>query len=68
LWSAFIGGGPPLDRAERAALAGYDHIAFVGRTPFAAPSAAALLPVLITPRFALFAVRESSLDAAGAAR
>jgi hypothetical protein len=68
LWSAFIGGGTPLDGAERAALGGYDHVVFVGRLPFAAPSAPALLPVFAAPRFALFAVVPGSLDAAGGAR
>ncbi len=68
LWSAFIAGGPPLDGAERAALAGYDHVVFVGRAPFLAPSAPPLLPVFAAPRFALFAVAPSSLDAAGGAR
>jgi hypothetical protein len=68
LWSAFIGGGPPLDGAERAALARYDHIVFVGRGVFAAPAAAPLLPVFIAPRMALFALHQSSLDAAAGAR
>ncbi len=56
LWSAFVGGGPPLDAAERAALAQYDHVVFVGRTAFAVPAAAPLVPDFSAPRFALFAV------------
>ncbi len=68
LWSAFIGGGPPLDAAERAALAQYDDIVFVGRAAFAAPAAQPLLPVFAAPRFALFAVAGGGLDATGSAR
>jgi hypothetical protein len=56
LWSAFVGGGPPLDAAERAALARYDHIVFVGRDAFSVPPAPALVPEVAAPRFALFAV------------
>jgi hypothetical protein len=56
LWSAFIGGGPALDASERAALADYDHIVFVGRFDFAPPTAELLVPVFAAPRFALFAI------------
>jgi hypothetical protein len=56
LWSAFIDGGPALDAGERAALADYDHIVFVGRVDFAPPIAKLLVPVFAAPRFALFAV------------
>jgi hypothetical protein len=56
LWSAFIDGGPALDAGERAALADYDHIVFVGRVDFAPPMAKPLVPVFAAPRFALFAV------------
>jgi hypothetical protein len=68
LWSAFIGGGPPLDAAERAALAQYDDIVFVGRTAFALPPVPPLVPVFAAPRFALFAVAGGGLDAPGGAR
>ncbi len=68
LWSAFLGGGPPLDPAERAALARYDHVVFVGRTAFVPPAAPPLLPLFAAPRFALFAVARGSLDAPGGAR
>jgi hypothetical protein len=70
LWSAFIGAGPPLDAAERAALAGYDHVVFVGRAAFTAPAARPLVPVFAAPRFALFAVAAEGggIDAARAGR
>jgi hypothetical protein len=70
LWSAFIGAGPPLDAAERAALAGYDHVVFVGRTGFAQPAGKSLVPVFAAPRFALFAVNPAGagLDDVGPAR
>ena len=68
LWAAFVGGGPPLDPAERAALARFDHVVFVGRRNFTAPSAPPLLPDFTAPRFALFAVAGGALDAGGHAR
>lgn len=70
LWSAFIDGGPPLDAGERAALAAYDDIVFVGRTAFPAPTAKPLVPVFAAPRFALFALARAAggLDDAGRAR
>jgi hypothetical protein len=68
LWSAFIGGGPPLDAAERAALARYDHLVFVGRSGFAVPAAPLLVPDFAAPRFALFAIAGGGLDEPGRAR
>jgi hypothetical protein len=65
LWSAFIGGGPALDATERAALAGYDHIVFVGRAAFIPPAAKPLVPVFAAPRFALFAVAAAGLGLDG---
>jgi hypothetical protein len=62
LWSAFVGAGPPLDASERATLAGYDHIVFVGRGAFAPPAARPLVPVFAAPRLALYAV---AADGAG---
>lgn len=68
LWSAFIGGGPPLDAAERAALARYDHLVFVGRGDFAVPASPLLVRDFAAPSFALFAIAASGLDEPGRAR
>ncbi|HUJ98721.1 MAG TPA: hypothetical protein VLV85_10770 [Stellaceae bacterium] len=70
LWSAFLGGGPPLDPAERAALQHYDDVVFVGRDPFTVPVAPPLIPDFAAPRFALFRIARSdgALDAPGLAR
>jgi hypothetical protein len=70
LWSAFLGGGPPLDPAERAALQHYDAVVFVGRDPFTVPVAPPLIPDFAAPRFALFRIArgDGALDAPGLAR
>src|SRR6185437_2428335 len=70
LWSAFLGGGPPLDAAERAALRRYDRIVFVSRAPFTVPSTALLVPQFAAPRFALLGIAggKSTLDDRNPAR
>jgi hypothetical protein len=70
LWAAFVAGAPPLDAGERAALAAFDHVVFVGRRPFDVGATAALTPVFAAPRFALFAVaiKGGGLDDPGGAR
>jgi hypothetical protein len=69
LWAAFATGAQPLDASERAALAAYDDIVFVGRAPFALARPSGLVPLFAAPRFALFRIgREGRLDAPGAAR
>jgi hypothetical protein len=56
LWQALVTGTPPLDTNERAALAAYDHIVFVGRRSFDVTVAPSMSPVFVAPRFALFAL------------
>jgi hypothetical protein len=56
LWSAFVAGGAPLNAGERAALARYDHLVFVGRGDFTVRAGPLLTPQFISPRFALFAI------------
>jgi hypothetical protein len=70
LWSAFVGGGPPLDPGERAALQHYEYLVFVDRSPFTVPVAPPLVPGFAAPRFALFriAAGDGALDAPALAR
>ncbi|HZB90844.1 MAG TPA: hypothetical protein VE397_05340 [Stellaceae bacterium] len=70
LWSAFVGRGAPLDPAERALLARYDYIVFVGRDRFAVVSSPPLVAEFSAPRFALFriAAGAGTLDGSGLAR
>jgi hypothetical protein len=64
LWAAFVGGDAPLDAGERAALAAYDDIVFVGRAPFALKAPSGLVPLFAAPRFALLRVGHAGrLDA-----
>lgn len=68
LWAAFIDGAAPLQAEERAILAGYDYIVFVGRRPFAAPAGAGLEPAFAAPRLALFRIAGPRLDGTDLAR
>ncbi len=70
LWSAFVTGNAPLDARERAALAAYDHIVFVGRRSFSLDGASGLEPVFAAPRLRLFRITPggTGLDAAGRSR
>jgi hypothetical protein len=61
LWAGLVAASPPLDEGERAALAGYDYVAVVGRHPFLPPAQPWLAGVFAGPRFALLRV----LPAAG---
>jgi hypothetical protein len=56
LWAGLVAAAPPLDESERAALGGYDYVAFVGRHPFRLPVQPWLIGVFAGPRFALFRV------------
>ncbi len=54
LWAAFVLGA--LDPTQRALLARYDYIAFVGVHPFTLADSAGLTPVFVAPRFGLYRV------------
>lgn len=56
LWAALAAAAPPLDQGERAALRGYDYVAFVGRGPFMLAPRPELARVFAAPRFALMRV------------
>ena len=70
LWAGLVAGAPPLNEGERAALAGYDYIAVVGRHPFRLPEQPWLAGVFVAPRFALFRLAPDAarLDAAAPPR
>jgi hypothetical protein len=53
LWDALVKRTAPLNLAERAALADYDFIVFVGQRPFAQPAEKGLSPLVTTPHFVL---------------
>jgi hypothetical protein len=53
LWDALVKRTAPLNLAERAALADYDFIVFVGQRPFALPVEKGLSPLVTTPHFVL---------------
>lgn len=54
LWAAFVRGAPPLDGAERKALAAYDYIAFSGVAPFTLANPRGLAPAFLSPRFQIY--------------
>jgi hypothetical protein len=55
LWQAFTQ-GPPLDAAERAVLARYDYIVFVGTAPFTLADRTGLVPAFLAPRLQLYRI------------
>jgi hypothetical protein len=69
LWEAFLAGAA-LDQNERAALAAYQYIFFVGRTSFERPAVNGLESLFTAPRFALFRIMPATprLDDASAPR
>jgi hypothetical protein len=69
LWGAFVAADRPLDADERSALAAYDDVVFVGRSPFVLAPSEGLEPIFAAPRFALFAVsHKGHLDAGDSPR
>jgi hypothetical protein len=60
LWNAFVERTDPLDGAERAALADYDFVIFLGRGPFALPKSSEVSAVFTAPRFVLAQVNAVS--------
>jgi len=67
LWAGLVAAAPPLDEAERAALAGYDYVAVVGRHPFRLPTQPWLAGVFAAPRFAVLRVVPEAARLDGAA-
>jgi hypothetical protein len=66
LWSIFVAGAAPLERSERAVLAAYDYIVFLGRRPFTLAAPTGLDVVFASPRFAIYHV-SPSLTGSGSA-
>jgi hypothetical protein len=66
LWSIFVAGGAPLERPERAVLAAYDYIVFLGRRPFTLAAPTGLDGVFASPRFAIYHVSPSLTGSGGA--
>jgi hypothetical protein len=56
LWAALVERSAPLDSAERAALAEYDFVIFLGRQPFAVQPSNELSLIFAMPRFVLAGV------------
>jgi hypothetical protein len=59
IWQALIERVSPLDADERAALAEYNFVIFVGPQPFTVPQISGVTPIVTAPRFVL-----ARLDAA----
>ena len=68
LWAAVAAAAPPLDDGERAALRGYDYVAFVSRRPFVLAAQPGLEGVFAAPRFALYRVGPDATRLDGAER
>ena len=68
LWAGLVTAAPPLDQGERATLAGYDYVAFVGRRPFQLAPRPGLTGVFAAPRFVLLRVVPDRLDGAAPPR
>ena len=68
LWSAFVAGAAPLEAPERAVLADYDYIVFVGRRPFSVAAPDGLALAFAAPRLALFRLVRSGPRLDGADR